>query len=268
MIKGVRSIDEFHERFPEVSPDALQDWFNELVWFRDTYSRDPSTKVGAAILDHSNSLWALAINDYPHYIDRPACDDLPENRSVKLDNTDHAELNSIREANFNGVPLDGKIMLTTLFPCNGCMREIKFAGITDVIAPNEEDAERLQRWVESFERAFRTATSSSPRLPSIRVYVADLKADTTQPLALPRMKRRLDDVMHMDRTGIAFSHVPIPYEYLKTWQKGDHVLLSPENFAGLNNIRPTENNDSEAGPANNNEDDDVSGLLPGKGLGT
>lgn len=244
MIEGVLSIDKFFEHHPNITEQALTDWFNELVWFSNTYSRDASTKVGAAILDHSNSLWALGVNDFPHYLERSDDYDHPENRDAKLDNTDHAEENAIRECNYNGVALESKIMLTTFFPCARCMRQIKNAHITDIIAPEEGSEERLQRWMTSFQESFKTANGASSRFPSIRVYVTDKliarpAGQGEDKLALPRMKDRFDAVMHMDRTGIAFSNVPVPYDYLKTWQRGDDVSLSPGNFAGLNAITPT-----------------------------
>ena len=96
-------------------------------------SKDPSTQVGACIVNDKNKIVGAGYNGLP-----TGCDDdeFPWNKSGDFLNTKypyicHAELNAI--LNNIGMDLKGCKIYTALFPCNECSKAILQSGITEVI---------------------------------------------------------------------------------------------------------------------------------------
>ena len=118
------------------------------------WSKDPSTKVGAVIVDRQRRVLAMGYNGFPRGVD-----DSPEryaDREIKYAHVVHAELNAILNT---GVPmaLEGATLYTTLEPCSGCAKAIVQAGISRVVLPNREgmsQSEVEERWGEDQRRAF------------------------------------------------------------------------------------------------------------------
>ena len=96
-------------------------------------SKDPSTQVGACIVDDNNKILSTGYNGFPY-----GCsdDDYPWNRDENLGETKyqfvvHAELNAILNA--SGKNLYGSKVYVALFPCNECAKAIIQSGIKEVI---------------------------------------------------------------------------------------------------------------------------------------
>lgn len=96
-------------------------------------SKDPSTQVGACIVNSENKIVGAGYNGMPI-----GCsdDDFPWSREGDYLNTKypyvcHAELNAI--LNNVGMSLQGCKIYTVLFPCNECTKAIIQAGIKEVI---------------------------------------------------------------------------------------------------------------------------------------
>ena len=96
-------------------------------------SKDPSTQVGACIVDNSNRIISTGYNGFPQ-----GCsdDDFPWNRNESEGETKypfvvHAELNAVLNA--GGKQLFGSRIYVALFPCNECAKAIIQAGIKEVI---------------------------------------------------------------------------------------------------------------------------------------
>lgn len=96
-------------------------------------SKDPSTQVGACIVNPHNKIVGVGYNGLPI-----GChdDDFPWEKEGPFLNTKypyvcHAELNAI--LNNVGVDLRGCKIYTALFPCNECSKAIIQAGIQEVI---------------------------------------------------------------------------------------------------------------------------------------
>lgn len=94
-------------------------------------SKDPSTQVGACIVNTQNRIESIGYNGFPN-----GCldDDLPwQGSSDFLDSkysyVVHAESNTILSAKKD---LAGTIMYVSLFPCNECAKLIIQAGIKKV----------------------------------------------------------------------------------------------------------------------------------------
>jgi len=94
-------------------------------------SRDPSSKIGAVIMDANGSIRSGGFNG----ICRGVVDDV-ERMTVRPEKylwMEHAERNAIYNAARIGTPLEGCVMfITGLPPCARCARAIIQVGITHV----------------------------------------------------------------------------------------------------------------------------------------
>lgn len=104
-------------------------------------SKDPSTQVGACIVNSKNKIVGAGYNGLP-----AGCDDdeFPWEKQgdflqTKYPYVCHAELNAI--LNNIGMDLHGCRIYTALFPCNECAKAIIQSGITEVIFLSDKYAE-------------------------------------------------------------------------------------------------------------------------------
>ena len=109
------------------------DYFMGVALLAAQRSKDPSTQVGACIVDENNRILSTGYNGFPK-----GCsdDDFPGNRNAELGETKypfvvHAELNAI--LNNRGKSLAGARIYVALFPCHECAKAIIQSGITEVI---------------------------------------------------------------------------------------------------------------------------------------
>jgi dCMP deaminase len=110
-------------------------------------SRDPSTKVGAAIYRPDNTLASAGYNGFPRGVK-----DLAERydlRATKYLFVVHAEMNALLTAR---EPLHGYKLISTAFPCATCAGAIIQAGIAEVYAPMPT-SQMLERWGPSIDAA-------------------------------------------------------------------------------------------------------------------
>ena len=119
-------ISKWAERFIQMA---------ELV---ASWSKDPSTQVGAVITEH-NRIVSLGFNGYPHGISDSAETDT---RDLKLLKTLHAEENAILYAKRD---LSGCEIWVTHFPCPNCAAKIIQTGISVVHCPAQSE-DFLSRW--------------------------------------------------------------------------------------------------------------------------
>ena len=96
-------------------------------------SKDPSTQVGACIVDEDRRILSTGYNGFPQ-----GCsdDEFPWNRDEKLGDTKyqyvvHAELNAILNA--RGKNLAGSTIYVALFPCHECAKAIIQSGVKEVV---------------------------------------------------------------------------------------------------------------------------------------
>ena len=122
-------------------------WHSRFIKLADmvaTWSKDPSTKVGAVITQEKHVI-SLGYNGFPAGI-VDGEDDLA-NRSVKYAMTVHAEINAIIQAHGRGDTL-----YCTHFCCSNCAAAIINAGIKNVYF-RVPSSDMISRWGESFEIA-------------------------------------------------------------------------------------------------------------------
>ncbi|MBD3392671.1 MAG: cytidine deaminase [Chitinivibrionales bacterium] len=96
-------------------------------------SKDPSTQVGACIVNRKKKIVGVGYNGFP-----VGCsdDDLPWDREgdfleTKYPYVCHAELNAV--LNSITADLDGCTIYVALFPCNECAKVIVQSGIKEVV---------------------------------------------------------------------------------------------------------------------------------------
>lgn len=112
---------------------SWDEYFMGVALLSARRSKDPSTQVGACIVNDQNKIVGAGYNGLP-----TGChdDDFPWDKQgtfleTKYPFVCHAELNAI--LNNIGMDLKGCKIYTALFPCNECTKAIIQAGITEVI---------------------------------------------------------------------------------------------------------------------------------------
>jgi len=111
-----------------------------------SWSKDPSTKVGAVIARADGTIASLGYNGFPRGI---ADDDRLHCRELKYELMIHAEMNAILHAR---EPLHGHMLYTwPCMPCCRCAVHIVQTGIKRCVFP-EPMPDVLERWSESFNR--------------------------------------------------------------------------------------------------------------------
>ncbi|MGC4231713.1 MAG: dCMP deaminase family protein [Niabella sp.] len=120
---------------------SWDEYFMGVALLSGKRSKDPSTQVGACIVNPQNKIVGVGYNGLPI-----GCsdDEFPwQKRGDFLDTkypyVCHAELNAI--LNNIGISLQGCKIYTALFPCNECTKAIIQAGICEVIYLSDKYAE-------------------------------------------------------------------------------------------------------------------------------
>ncbi len=112
---------------------SWDEYFMGVALLSAKRSKDPSTQVGACIVNEKNKIVGAGYNGLPI-----GCsdDEFPWGNEGEFMNTKypyicHAELNAI--LNNIGMDLSGCKIYTALFPCNECAKAIIQSGISEVI---------------------------------------------------------------------------------------------------------------------------------------
>lgn len=122
--------------------------FLELAQLIASWSKDPSTKVGAVIVRPDRTIASLGYNGFPR-----GCDDDPilyEDRPTKYARVIHGEMNAIISAR---EPLHGfTLYLFPFLSCDRCAAHVIQAGIKRVVACKCPPY-LAERWEETLVRA-------------------------------------------------------------------------------------------------------------------
>lgn len=121
--------------------------FMELARLVASWSKDPSTKVGAVIADSRNRVVSMGYNGPP----RLTADSSVADRNEKLLRTLHAEENAI----LFGGDVTGCTLYVTHPPCAHCAAVMIQAGIANVVWAGHDDFEFSARWQHSHGVALR-----------------------------------------------------------------------------------------------------------------
>jgi dCMP deaminase len=109
-------------------PLSWQEYFMTLALVASLKSKDPSTQVGAVIIDNkTKKVVSSGYNGFPRNVDD---DKIPQTRPEKYLYVVHAELNAILHAQRD---LADCSLYVTVFPCSECMKAVIQTGIKSVI---------------------------------------------------------------------------------------------------------------------------------------
>lgn len=121
--------------------------FIGLAQFVSTWSKDPSTQVGAVIVDYDNRVVSLGYNGFPkHVLDSK---ERLNNREEKYRFVVHAEENAILNSSDD---VFGCSIYVTHFPCSHCMAVLAQAGIKRVVSKLVSVG-----WEERFPESYRVS---------------------------------------------------------------------------------------------------------------
>lgn len=129
----------------------MTDWDARFIRFARevaTWSKDPSTQVGAVIVDSARRVVSTGFNGLPRGVD-----DTPErlqNRDVKLRLTLHAEHNAVL---FARRALEGCTLYSTRPCCAQCAAVIIQSGLTRVVIDGVDVEVFRNRWREDCDLA-------------------------------------------------------------------------------------------------------------------
>lgn len=111
---------------------SWDEYFMGVAMFSSMRSKDPSTQVGACIVNQNKRIVGIGYNGFPI-----GCSDdvYPWAREgayleTKYPYVVHAESNAILNATNN---LSNATIYVTLFPCNECMKLIIQSGISEIV---------------------------------------------------------------------------------------------------------------------------------------
>ncbi len=108
------------------------EYFMGIAFLSAMRSKDPSTQVGACIVDEDHKVVSIGYNGMPI-----GCDDdrMPWGHGSGLESkylyVCHAEFNAI--LNIRSASLKGCTIYVSLFPCNECAKAIIQTGIKEVV---------------------------------------------------------------------------------------------------------------------------------------
>jgi dCMP deaminase len=114
------------KRIIEVLDDKWISLMMSLAWNVSSWSKDPSTKVGAVVVDDDRRVVSVGYNGFPRDVSEDG--GRYENRAVKYKMVVHAECNAILAAG----SARGCALFTTLYPCSWCARMIIQSGVVAV----------------------------------------------------------------------------------------------------------------------------------------
>ena len=118
-------------------------WFLGLAEYIATASKDPSTKVGAVIVDSDRRIISSGYNGLPKGVEDS--DERLNNRELKYKMIIHGERNALLFADRS---VKGCCLYTYPFmPCAACASMVIQSGINRVVAPFSDNP----RWVDDFK---------------------------------------------------------------------------------------------------------------------
>jgi dCMP deaminase len=112
-----------------------------------TWSKDPSTQVGAIAVGQKKEVLSQGFNGFPRGV--KDTQERYQNRPTKYKFVVHAEMNAIYNATYSGTSLDGATLYVYGLPiCSECAKGIIQVGIKKVVIKKSKE---LDNWNQSLE---------------------------------------------------------------------------------------------------------------------
>lgn len=120
----------------------------ELAKTAASWSKDPSTRVGAVAIGDKGQVLSTGYNGFPRGIEDT--EDRLNTRELKYQFMVHAEMNCVYNATYNGVSLDKATLYIYGLPCcSQCALGIIQVGVKRVIMNDPHN--HNPRWKDSWE---------------------------------------------------------------------------------------------------------------------
>lgn len=140
------SVTEYLSQNTTPNFDKWDHRFMDLAKHVSTWSKDPSTKVGAVIVGVDRRQIVHGYNGFPPGIED---DGRLHDRQTKYGLIVHAERNAVYNATF---PVEGGTMYCTMHPCLDCVKTIVSKKIVRILVPQPPPVEK-GRWTEEIPMA-------------------------------------------------------------------------------------------------------------------
>lgn len=135
-----------------------------------SFSKDPSTKVGA-VITINDSIISTGFNGFPRKV--ADLEDRYLNKEIKYSLVCHAEANAIWSAGRLGRSCQGATLHTPGIPCAECMKGIIQSGISDIVVHKQwPDLHHSEKWIESMK-----TSDLMRREANINLHVLDMFLD-------------------------------------------------------------------------------------------
>ena len=139
MIRPVEDREKWDRRFLSLAKEV------------STWSKDPSTKCGAVLVNHRRQVVGMGYNGFPRGVwDRP---DRYDDRETKYKMIVHAEVNALIHAGDKARGATLYVYPSFMIPpiCSECAKVAIQCGISAIVGfePSPEAEERAKRWQES-----------------------------------------------------------------------------------------------------------------------
>jgi dCMP deaminase len=144
ILNSLKDLKEYKPTSATVDNIRWHKRFLSLCKLISTWSKDPSTKVGACIVDDKQRIISLAYNGFARNVQDT--EERMNNRDIKYELTLHAEVNALLFAkqDLNKCTLYNYPLL----PCIRCTVQIVQSGITTVVSPKLPE-DLIGRWGDS-----------------------------------------------------------------------------------------------------------------------
>jgi dCMP deaminase len=133
-----------------------------------TWSKDPSTKVGAVIVDPLHHIVGTGYNGFP--VGVADTDERLNDRPTKYAMVVHAELNAILQAGHRA--RGGTIYVYPAFPppslCSNCAKAVIQTGIVRAVGFADEESERAVRWAEEIALALTMVKEAGVKVTQLK----------------------------------------------------------------------------------------------------
>lgn len=145
------ATEAFSDYLKHMTQSTWNKRFLALAEHIASWSKDPSSQIGAVIVDDNRRIVSMGYNGFPRGVVDSS--DRLNNREIKYKMVLHAEENAIMFAKQN---LDGcSLYVTKMPPCSHCAALIVQSGIKKVYAPLNEIPERWRESVELTKQMFK-----------------------------------------------------------------------------------------------------------------
>lgn len=146
--------------YTDIDTNKWHKRFLGLAEYIANWSKDPSTKVGAVIVDKDNRIVSTGYNGFPKDIEDSI--ERYENRDIKYKIILHAEENAISYAKKDLT--NCTLYISGLPPCAHCASLIIQSGIKKIVVRKQEIPER---WIESMSLSKQILTEANIELLEI-----------------------------------------------------------------------------------------------------